>query len=117
MKGIARMDERDRARRARIEARLVEIDAEDARGAAGQATVPLDQQAVGRLSRQDALLSQSMARATQARRDAERRGLTSALARLDAGEYGYCDDCGEEIAEGRLALDPTARLCVECAAG
>ena len=55
--------------RARIIARLAEIDQEDARGREGQATVELDQQAVGRLSRQDALQSQAMARATHARRD------------------------------------------------
>jgi DnaK suppressor protein len=70
--------------------------------------VALDQQAVGRLSRQDALMSQSMARATQARRDAERRRLTAALARLEDGEYGYCEACGEPIAPRRLELDPAA---------
>ena len=101
--------------RALIAARLADLDAEDALGQAGQATVELDQQAVGRLSRQDALLSQSMARATQLRRNAQRAALAAALQRLDAGEFGYCDDCGEDIAPGRLRLDPTARLCVDCA--
>ncbi|WP_238364349.1 TraR/DksA family transcriptional regulator [Mesobacterium pallidum] len=103
--------------RALIAARLADLDAEDALGQAGQATVELDQQAVGRLSRQDALLSQSMARATQARRDAQRTGLTAALHRLDAGTFGYCEDCGDDIAPGRLRLDPTAQLCVDCARG
>jgi DnaK suppressor protein len=103
--------------RDRIEARLVEIDAEDARGRSGQATVELDQQAVGRLSRQDALQSQAMARATHARRDVERRRLHAALGRMDAGEFGYCEDCGEEIAEGRLALDPGTTRCISCARG
>lgn len=46
---------------------LAGLDDEDARGRAGQSTVMLDQPAVGRLSRQDALLSQAMAKATQAR--------------------------------------------------
>lgn len=103
--------------RARIIARLVEIDDEDARGEAGQATVALDQQAIGRLSRQDALQSQAMARATHARRDIERRRLLAALARLDEGTFGDCDDCGEEIAEARLALDPGLTRCISCATG
>ncbi|WP_339106912.1 TraR/DksA family transcriptional regulator [Roseovarius rhodophyticola] len=36
---------------------------------------------------------------------------------MDEGEFGYCDDCGEEIAEGRLRLDPAALKCVDCARG
>ncbi|MDZ7709805.1 MAG: TraR/DksA C4-type zinc finger protein [Roseovarius sp.] len=103
--------------RARIEARLSEIDAEDALGRSGQATVELDQQAIGRLSRQDALQSQAMARATHARRDIERRRLRAALERIRDGEFGYCEDCGEEIAEGRLALDPGTTRCISCATG
>ena len=103
--------------RARIEARLAELDAEDALGAEGQSVVALDQQSVGRLSRQDALQSQAMAKAQQARRDAERRRLAAALARIEAGEYGYCEDCGEAIPAGRLGLDPAATRCVDCASG
>ena len=100
-----------------IRDRLAALDEEDALGRDGQSTVELDQQAVGRLSRQDALLNQSMAKATQARRDAQRRALVAALARIEEGDFGYCDDCGEEIATKRLELDPTARRCVECASG
>ncbi|MBW4984830.1 TraR/DksA C4-type zinc finger protein [Mameliella sp. CS4] len=93
------------------------LDEEDALGRDGQSTVELDQQAVGRLSRQDALLNQSMAKATQARRDAQRRALNAALARIEDGDFGYCGDCGEEIAVKRLELDPTARRCISCASG
>jgi len=103
--------------RARIIARLAEIDEEDARGREGQATVALDQQAIGRLSRQDALQSQAMAQATHARRDIERRRLRAALDRIDEGEFGYCEDCGEEIALARLELDPGATRCISCASG
>ncbi|MGX0904138.1 DnaK suppressor protein [Roseovarius sp. MBR-79] len=103
--------------RTRIMARLDEIDEEDARGRGGQATVELDQQSVGRLSRQDALQSQAMARATHVRRDIERRRLRAALSRLDEGEFGTCEDCGEEIAEARLALDPGLTRCISCARG
>ncbi|MDA7424661.1 TraR/DksA family transcriptional regulator [Thalassococcus lentus] len=112
------MDERVLHRfRDLIHQRMRALDEEDALGQEGQNTVTLDQQAIGRLSRQDALLSQSMAKATQARRDATRRALHAGLVRLDEGEFGYCDDCGEEIAIKRLELDPTASRCISCASG
>ncbi len=40
----------------------------------------------------------------------------AALARLDAGTYGVCAECGQQIAAGRLEARPTARTCVACAA-
>ncbi len=100
-----------------IRARLDELAAEDALGRGAQATVALDQQAIGRLSRMDALQAQAMARATGARRQTERARLEAALARLETGEFGYCEDCGEAIAPGRLRLDPALARCVDCAAG
>jgi DnaK suppressor protein len=103
--------------RALIADRLASLDHEDQRGDAGQATVALDQQAMGRLSRMDALQNQAMARATGTRRESERRRLIAALACMDAGEFGYCKDCGEEIATGRLRLDPASIKCVDCARG
>jgi len=39
----------------------------------------------------------------------------AALARLDAGEYGTCERCGQPIAAARLEARPTARRCVRCA--
>ncbi len=38
-----------------------------------------------------------------------------ALIKLSVGDYGTCESCGDEIATGRLAAIPWARLCVECA--
>lgn len=100
-----------------IEAKLAEIEVEDALGRDAQATVTLDQQSVGRLSRQDALLSQSMAKATQSRRDALAARLRRALERLETDEFGYCDDCGEAIAPKRLEFDPSVTRCISCANG
>ena len=98
----------------RLNARLEELDAEDAAGAEGQKTVELDQQAVGRLSRMDALQYQAMAQAQARRREAERTKIRAALSRLAEGEYGYCTNCGEEIAPARLKADPAIALCAEC---
>jgi len=40
-----------------------------------------------------------------------------ALAKLDDGDYGVCDVCGELIAEERLEALPWAIRCVRCKAG
>jgi len=118
MRAITGMnDETMRDFRTLIEARLSDLDDEDALGQAGKATVELDQQSVGRLSRMDALQNQAMAQATGARRTAERQRLFAALKRMDDGEFGYCEECGDEIAEARLRLDPAATRCVDCARG
>jgi len=44
------------------------------------------------------------------------RNIDEALARLEEGEYGICEDCEEEIPLGRLKAMPFARLCVKCKA-
>ena len=45
----------------------------------------------------------------------ERRGeAQAALARLDAGSYGVCIDCGEKINEERLLFRPEASRCLSC---
>ena len=80
-----------------------------------RATVELDQQSVGRLSRMDALQRQAMAEASERSRAIEIRKIKAALLRIDDGEYGYCLECGEEISEKRLAVDPAASRCIRCA--
>jgi DnaK suppressor protein len=37
-----------------------------------------------------------------------------ALVRLDRGRYGYCHECGDEIAEARLRALPFAVRCTPC---
>ena len=49
-------------------------------------------------------------------RDRERKLLkkiSQALARIDAGDYGFCDETGEPIGLGRLIARPTATLSLE----
>lgn len=60
------------------------------------------------LSQASALLEQS------------RQGLAqieAALARIDAGRYGTCEVCGEEIAEGRLEARPWTPYCIRHSSG
>ena len=40
--------------------------------------------------------------------------INDALSRLEHGNYGYCFDCGEEIAEKRLRALPFAVRCKDC---
>ncbi|MES0808854.1 TraR/DksA C4-type zinc finger protein [Roseibium sp. SCPC15] len=80
-----------------------------------RATVTLDQQSVGRLSRMDALQGQAMAQASERQRRADIQRILAALQRLDEDEYGYCVECGDEIAEKRLEVDPAAAFCINCA--
>ncbi len=47
--------------------------------------------------------------------DARMRGLVEeALARLNAQEYGLCQDCGEPIPKKRLEAVPWAQFCIPC---
>jgi DnaK suppressor protein len=41
--------------------------------------------------------------------------IDAALARIEAGEYGVCRDCGNDIDARRLSALPYAVLCTECA--
>ena len=85
--------------------------------AESRSAVELDQTKVGRVSRIDAMQQQEMAKATEAQRVAELKRIDAALERVEAGDYGYCIECDEEIAPKRLEIDPTTTLCIECAAG
>jgi DnaK suppressor protein len=40
--------------------------------------------------------------------------VNDALVRLEQGDYGYCYECGEEIAEKRLRALPFAVRCKDC---
>jgi DnaK suppressor protein len=78
-------------------------------------TVALDQTAVGRVSRIDALQMQEMALASQDRQNSQLIKIKAALARLEDGDYGYCLKCDELISIGRLEIDPAIEYCVNCA--
>ncbi len=102
------IETRLRERREDIQA-LIEGHGEDGK------PVELDQTKVGRLSRMDALQHQAMAKETERRRQQELMHIDEALGRLENGTYGDCLECDEPIAEKRLAFDPSARLCIDCA--
>ena len=50
-------------------------------------------------------------------RDRERKlikKIDETLAKIDQGEYGYCNSCGVEIGLKRLEARPTASQCIDC---
>jgi DnaK suppressor protein len=50
-------------------------------------------------------------------RDRERKLISKireALDRIEAGEFGECEDCGDQIGEARLKARPVTTLCIEC---
>ena len=99
----------------RLETRLTALQIQDEMNADSRDSVILDQTSVGRLSRMDAMQQQAMAKATRQNRVTEIQAIKNALLRLEEGEYGYCEDCGEDIPAKRLELTPTAIRCVNCA--
>lgn len=101
--------------REKLMAMKAELEAYSDISEEARAPVTLDQQSVGRLSRMDALQGQAMAQASERQRRADIQKISAALHRLDAGEYGDCVECGEEIAEKRLEVDPAAAFCIRCA--
>lgn len=78
-------------------------------------TVELDQSKLGRLSRMDALQGQAMSQETKLRHEEALRNISSALSRIESGDFGFCLNCDEVILTERLEADPTASLCINCA--
>ncbi|MFV1986443.1 MAG: TraR/DksA family transcriptional regulator [Gemmatimonadota bacterium] len=76
--------------------------------------VELDQTAVGRLSRMDALQNQHLMKNLQEREEMRLAAIHEALGRLEAGTYGTCTECDESIGFDRLYVVPEAADCGRC---
>ena len=103
-----------------IRARLDEVAAElrvllsDEAGLAG--TVTLDQAAMGRVSRADALQAQQMAKAAHRRAESRLGRVLAAMERFDddPDAYAWCPECGESVGTRRLLAVPESIFCVRC---
>jgi DnaK suppressor protein len=110
------MDDSDLKRlRLQLTHRRDELLAINEMGEEARKPVKLDQSSVGRLSRMDAMQNQAMAQATERRRKIEVQRIDQAFKAIQNGEFGFCVECGEEIALKRLEIDPAAIACVKCA--
>ncbi|GMT43032.1 MAG: dksA/traR C4-type zinc finger family protein [bacterium] len=76
--------------------------------------VPPDN-AIGRLTRMDAIQARSVAEAVLTKAAIRKIKLETALNRIDDDEYGTCKNCGEDISIKRMELVPEAVMCVNCA--
>lgn len=99
----------------RLKTRLEEITTGLEAGKKGAAPVELDQARVGRVSRMDAMQQQAMAQAAARLAGMEKIRIQKALDRVRSGDYGYCMNCDEKIAEKRLQFDPSILFCIDCA--
>lgn len=112
------MEDRDIDRehfRARLLELIDQLEASREAGDRAAATVELDQQRQGRLSRMDAMGAQAVSAAAQRRRGDTLARARAALERIEQGEYGRCSACDEPIDPRRLEFDPTVETCIQCA--
>jgi len=79
------------------------------------ATVELDQSAVGRVSRIDAIQQQAVAIGLQNRLQLRRRKLEAALGRISSGHFGNCCECQDKLEAERLEADAATVFCLDCA--
>jgi len=77
-------------------------------------TVVLDQSAIGRVSRMDAIQQQSVAVTTRDQTLIRLKQVIAALLAITEDDYGYCHNCGETIDFKRLEVQPESRLCLAC---
>lgn len=100
--------------RVALEALDRELEAALASTSEAARPVALDQAAIGRVSRIDAIQQQKMIEANRLAQQARRQRVRAALHRLADGSYGDCLACGEAIAPSRLEARPESPLCVAC---
>lgn len=108
----------DKKTRAHLKERIsLEIRNLRSRVASQSGTAPVEpDQAIGRLSRLDNMINQSVADAALAKAKQRILKLEAALIRANKDPcFGECEECGEPIAEARLLALPESTLCVECA--
>ncbi len=103
--------------RLELERRITELDEQLASNAEAAKPVQLDQTAVGRVSRVDALQGQALAKATRHAMQQQLAQCKAALQAVARDEYGLCRSCEEPIGFRRLQARPESPLCLACQRG
>lgn len=79
-------------------------------------TAPVSpENAIGRVSRMDAINNKSVVEAALRNKREKLSKLQIALSRIDKQEFGICSMCGMPIQEGRLIYMPESTRCIRCA--
>ena len=71
--------------------------------------------AIGRLTRMEAISSQGISEASLNSSKVKLEQLEKALEKIDLPEFGICIRCANSISEGRIMLMPESVVCVTCA--
>ena len=71
--------------------------------------------AIGRISRMDAINNKSVNEAALRKASLRLNALKEAIDSIDQPDFGQCANCGENIPLGRLLLQPQSKSCVRCA--
>ena len=71
--------------------------------------------AIGRVSRMDAINNKSVNEAALRQAEMKLRKMQQSLEKIDQPHFGTCTGCGEQIPLGRIMLMPESTKCVRCA--
>ena len=71
--------------------------------------------AIGRVSRMDAINNKSIVDAALRKAKERLKGLKSSLDKLDSSDFGVCIKCKNNIPIERILLAPQSSFCVNCA--
>lgn len=71
--------------------------------------------AIGRISRMDAINNKSINDASLRQSEEKKKKLIVALDKIDHPDFGICVRCKQPIPIGRIMLMPHAQKCVKCA--
>lgn len=82
--------------------------------AQGEGELPVSEVESSPLDRATVRLLNDLTLEAAGQRAAEAQVLRQALARIEDGSYGDCEECGQPIGPSRLLARPEARLCIAC---
>lgn len=71
--------------------------------------------AIGRISRMDAINNKSVTEASLRQAEEKLRNLQRVLSRVGTSDFGLCIKCGKPIPEARILYRPESLSCVDCA--
>ena len=71
--------------------------------------------AIGRVSRMDAINNKSVIEAALRESENKLIKLKEIISRINSKDFGYCKICKSMIPFGRLMIRPESQLCINCA--
>jgi len=109
------MSPEDRAHlKIKIEELIVKYDADIVE--MEKATQPIGpENAIGRVSRMDAINNKSVMEASLRNKVSKRNKLKMALSQVDKIDFGFCSRCKNVINPARLMFMPESTRCIHCA--